>query len=395
MNKLRDKVSGIFAENNSISILVLITLATSVLATFIEFGAIKHVQLLIVVSLSYLAYSHLNRQGRKSLFNILFFSLFLWFVFSLLVVYRKPVFYKPFAITYFVNIYLSVLIGFIIVHFQINVKYLKLLYYIVALFFLFSFVVLDIPYFVLTGKASGAPLGIALMSLLIPILYLEYRDSQKISILPLLLQIMVLVFTSSRISLGYSLLLLTSALFIYVKSNTRNLIIRIFEYSMLGIMLVMNVYLVASNSTLSVFEKFQEMSMDTHGREDIWDLYFNNFTIIDLFTGKNVVVPFYDFDSFPNPHNSWIQLHSLLGIIGIFFMFFLLWITFVYFRKRLFYSLIIISLILLGFFNTIFFFYPTDWALYIFMFEYFRTKGEKQKSLSRCRSIRKLAVQQI
>ena len=377
MNKPRQREVDITAKSIGISVLVLIALVTTVLGNLIEIEASKYVLLMVAIGLSLVVYPQTKRETRKKFFLTLYFSVFLWIVFSLLVVYREPFFYKPFAITNLISIYLGVLIGFIFVYFRVNVSYIKTLYYIVTFFFIVSFVLFGMSFYVLTGKASGAPLGLALMSLIIPIIYLEYRDSHKISFLPLVLQVMVLLFVSSRISLGYSLLLLVSSLFVIVKSSAKNFLVRVVEYSLLGLMLFFVIYLVSSNSSLDVITKFQDMSTDTHGREDIWELYFNNFTIRDFFYGKNVVVPFYDWDNFPNPHNSWIQLHSLLGFVGVLFMSFLIWMLFVFLRKNIYYSLVIVSLILLGFFNTIFFFYPTDWALYIFIFEYFRIKREK------------------
>ena len=216
------------------------------------------------------------------------------------------------------------------------------------------------------------------MSLIIPILYIEYRDENKISVLPLIVQSFIFLFLASRTTLGYSLLLLLTAFYTFIKSKSRNLLVRLLGYAIIALIIGATAYIIVSNnSSLAIIEKFEDKGTESNGRELIWANYFYNFKFQDLIWGRDVEVPFYAVTDFQNAHNTWIQLHSQVGVLAFIHILFFLSMIIHYIRKEPFYSFLLLSLLLLSFFNHVFFFKLTDWAIYLFFFEYIWVKRRK------------------
>ena len=183
----------------------------------------------------------------------------------------------------------------------------------------------------------------------------------------------VALFIDSRTGLGTSALLLVFALLIGVLSSRKNSE-RILTALALGAVFIAAIYMVFINvSDFGSVSRTLEYGTDLTGRGNIWDVYFYDFTLQDIIYGRNII----GFNEGPwqNAHNSFIQLHSSVGIIGVIIMLIGIRVFLFYLKRELFFSLVMACLFFFAFFNAVFFFYVHDWCVYIFFFEFLRVRG--------------------
>lgn len=212
-------------------------------------------------------------------------------------------------------------VALIIGSYNLNAKLLLILFYGVAIFFV---------YCMMQGIAAddvlsiGSENNISVYLLLLVCLYFySIRKKNQLPYIPILLTLVITLWSASRgglISVG--LLLVGASLYNYTQIKGRkNLIIFLIILALFSCFFGIDSF----NSLLEPMEtKFRNYGAESL-RFLIWNDYFNSalndpiqFVFgVKIFNFSNVWLSHYG-----NPHNSFLTLHANFGMLGVFFVFF-------------------------------------------------------------------------
>lgn len=370
MMRTTNKENTLSINENCLTIVAVTVMLGSV---FARFGATKeysYIMLLGVLSISFMIFYRLRANLKKRLILVLLVSVFLWAIKSSFIILRNDKL-PPFLPLDFVNIIVGLLMAFYFVYYPVNLKYLKLLYYSCVTYFLFLFIIMgEIDISSITEKASGVSVITITIALIVPILYLEYRNLNRISFLPVFSQWVLSLFVLSRAGFIACTMLLCFVLY-FGTMSIKNSFFRNTVFLILFFVFAITVYYLFDNeANLGVISKFHERGSDLYGRDMIWNMYFKDFGFQDILIGRAIIGV--NEGAWQNAHNSWIQLHSSLGIVGILFILIGIRLFYYFFRNELLYALIMLVLVVYSFLNMVFFHTVQDWCVYIFFFEYLR-----------------------
>lgn len=255
---------------------------------------------------------------------------------------------------------------FLLSNFRINIFSLKLVLYLIILFFYYQYFIIGTDSYGIMGGFSGAINTVVLLSIAITIQVIDYRDNKKIAILPAILIVPIAILSWNRTGLVTSLLYLIVVLYVgSYHMKKRNLRPWLYFFITTLIVFVVVKYWNLFLET-DIYEKIEEHGVQMTGRDVIWAAYFKNFGIIQFFLGR-AIDSNHLLAGFDNAHNSFIFLHAQTGIWGIVFMVILLkWIR-EYLKGNLFIFLLFVILIFRSFFDMMFFFHAYDFAFFIFI----------------------------
>jgi len=319
-------------------------------------------------------YIDATKNVRRRLVGLFLFSVFLWIVQSELIKYRhSPL--VPYAPTGLASIFPGLIMGYVFVGYYNNTRLLKTtMYCILAYFFLFVVILRDHTFLMnLSEKTSSVGILVLTFALIIPVMYLEYRDERKISLLPLLMQLVISFFLESRAGLGACVVLVGLALLVGAHSIQQKGR-RYSAYFLIGAVAVVVITTVLANmASYAGVAKTMDQGVDLTGRAVIWANYFAGFSFRDLIFGKDII-GINDGD-WQNAHNSWIQLHSAVGLIGVIIMVVYLRILIYNIKHDLLLAAIMFVMVFFSFFNKVYFFSAFDWCVYIFYFDYLRKRN--------------------
>lgn len=243
---------------------------------------------------------------------------------------------------------------------------LYLAYYLVVLFFYYQYFVNGVESYGVLDKQSGAINTIILLSFSIAIQVVDYRDNQRIALLPSIVILPIAVMSWNRTGLIASIIYILAVSFIGTsriqKKNIR--LVLFFFITVFFTVLVLLFYSWFQNSM--IFAKFQQQGFDT-ARTQIWNDYFSSFGVMEVFFGKAIDETHLLLGNFTNPHNSFIMLHSQTGIVGIVFIIIVVKTLIEYWGKNKLVFMLFLVLVLRCFFDMAFFFQPYDFAFYLFV----------------------------
>ena len=275
-------------------------------------------------------------------------------------------------------------VALIISSYNLNAKLLLMLFYGVAIFF---------GWFMVQGIAADAVLSIGsennisvYLLLLLCLYFYSIREKNQLPYFPILLTLIITLWSASRSGLiSAGLLLLGAALYNYTQIKGRkNLIVFV-------IILAFFSYFVSSDSFNSLLEPM-ETKFRNYGTESlrslIWDDYFNSafsdpiqFVFgVKIFNYSNVWLSHYG-----NPHNSFLNLHANFGLLGVFFVFFcfLKKIAKVLAQRDFILMVILVTLISRSFFDWTAFSGPYDIFYFAILLTSFSKNDFKDKYLYR------------
>lgn len=275
-------------------------------------------------------------------------------------------------------------VALIISSYNLNAKLLLMLFYGVAIFFC---------WFMVQGIAADAVLSIGsennisvYLLLLLCLYFYSIREKNQLPYFPILLTLIITLWSASRSGLiSAGLLLLGASLYNYTQIKGRkNLIVFV-------IILAFFSYFVSSDSFNSLLEPM-ETKFRNYGTESlrslIWDDYFNSafsdpiqFVFgVKIFNYSNVWLSHYG-----NPHNSFLNLHANFGLLGVFFVFFCFLKKFakVLAQRDFILMVILVTLISRSFFDWTAFSGPYDIFYFAILLTSFSKNDFKDKHLYR------------
>lgn len=120
------------------------------------------------------------------------------------------------------------------------------------------------------------------------------------------------------------------------------------------------------------------------GRLEIWENYINHIHLKEFFIGINIYeLPWKEGEAYMfNTHNSFIALHSRMGITGVFLFIFLIFLVFFYFyRGEIINSLLLVVILLRWFFDEGLFFESWDFIVYYLIIRFFTFHNMKTRRI--------------
>ena len=245
---------------------------------------------------------------------------------------------------------------------------IKVAFLIISLYFAYTLFIEGLETTEIFTYSAGGMIGTTLLSLAIAIQYLEYRENNRIPILPSVITLLLSTFSYSRASIVCALVYFLVVLFF----STRNINNRFFRYIPFIIIVGAIAYFLVKNweliETLDMYEKFERKGVETDGRGDIWSAYIGSLDIGSFIFGKTLdqthMIMGHD-----NPHNIIIRLHSQFGILAFMFYYKIILAFIRLLRKNPFISFLLFAMVLRGMFDIAYFFGDFDYIILAIIFE--------------------------
>lgn len=259
-------------------------------------------------------------------------------------------------------------IAYIIATKTTSVGLFKLLFYGVSLYFLILCFVMRVDTLSIFSHAAGGMMGTIVICFAFLVHYIEYRESKKITILPCIIVLSLSIYSLSRASLLSASVYFATVIFFVTRGIRRKYLRNIF---LLVVIFLLSFFIVQSWNYISSWEmyaRFEKEGFSLSGRENIWLSYINDLSIASLFIGRTID-EFHQLAGFVNPHNSFIAIHSQIGIFAIVVYFFVIRAIVSLLKKNPFVAIMLVCLCLRCFFDSPFFFNDYDFLMYILIFE--------------------------
>lgn len=256
---------------------------------------------------------------------------------------------------------------------------IKVVFLLISIYLAYLLLVLGVETTEIFSDSAGGMIGTTLLSIAVLIQFVEYRDNNKIPILPSLITLFLCIFSYSRASILCALVYFLAVLF-FATRNINNRLLRDIPFI---IILSAIVYFVVENweliETLDMYEKFERKGIEADGRGDIWMAYLGNLDLGSFFFGRTLDHE-HKILGFDNPHNIIIRLHSQFGILSFLVYYFIVVAVIKLFKKNPFVSFLLGTLVLRGMFDIAYFFDVYDYIILALIFEKY-LKIEKIKSV--------------
>lgn len=317
-----------------------------------------------------LATSHINwNDNNKRQIISLIVVVFIAWVFNVISVFAQSG-ENPLRLVTLLYMLYAILVSFVLLNKRVSLIPLKITFYLTAFYFYYQCVILEVLADELFMFSAGGMMASILFSISIPIQLLDYRNNGRVSIIPPIVVFIVSIYSISRTALICSILFLLINLLVISFGNKK---LRILGLLFLVIVVFVSYKWILQSlddiSALEIYNKFEYMGMDSSSREDIWKVYFNDLDLGTFFLGRNVDKTHLIL-GFANTHNSFIQLHSQIGILSFIFIFYFIKSCIYYIRKDIYVFGLLLVLVLRCSFDTLFFFNIYDFAIIIFMLNY-------------------------
>lgn len=244
-----------------------------------------------------------------------------------------------------------------------------LVYYIIILFFYYQYFYLQIDTYGVMRRESGAINTIILLTLAVVLQAIDYRDNNRIPVLPSLLILPISIMSWNRTGFFMSLLYIVTVFYVgasKIKIRKHRIGIYIIV-SIISVFFIVRYYNWFSNSSL--MQKFDQygVGLESTGRTSIWNAYFTDFGFFQAIFGKPIDDSHQLLGSYTNPHNSFIMLHAQTGLMAFVIIFLMLKKLSQYWKSDKFIFFLFLVIIIRSFFDLSFFFRPYDYAFYFFM----------------------------
>lgn len=258
--------------------------------------------------------------------------------------------------------------AYIMVTRRISLFPIKVAFLLISLYFAYTLLVLGIETTEIFSDSAGGMIGTTLLSVAIVIQYIDYRDNNKIPILPSIITLFLCVFSYSRASIVCALLYFVAVLFFSTR-NLKNIFLRYIPFILivctLAYFLIQNWELI---ETLDMYEKFERKGVETDGRGDIWSAYLNNLDFGSVLFGITLDHE-HRIMGFDNPHNIIIRLHSQFGLIAFVIYYFIIKALVLLIKKNPFIACLLFAMVLRGMFDIAYFFDVYDYIILAIIFE--------------------------
>lgn len=314
-----------------------------------------------------ISYKELFRATHKGLTKVVFtiIGLWIWCVFLAVIQGAE----KPLRLEVLERLIYVIILTFMLCKLKLPLLPLKVCLYLILAFFYYQYFILNITSYGINGAESGAVNTVVLLSVSITIQVLDYRDNHAIALLPSILIVPIAAMSWNRTGFIVSLLYVVTVFFIgnshIKKKNNRYF----FFFLSIAVLALLVVRYYGWFSETSIYSKFESNALDNTARSTIWASYFSTFGLVQFIIGRAIDNSHPLIDGFINPHNSYIMLHSQVGVLAVIFFVVMIKRFWLYFKKDKFVFFMFLVLFVRGFFDMAFFFQPFDYAIFLFMFD--------------------------
>lgn len=369
-------------------------LATIIIVLYFMFFLINQVSsvslnniILIIGMSSYLLLvnqSNITIKKRYLLIILWFFVLFFLLMMSMVVVGNISSIYDLLSILQYFGIAL------LLINFKLNLRIIKISFYLNVIFFLYHILIQSNPNEIL--KASRNMISVIMIAQL-SLLYIACQKNGKIfTYFPALLAFLISFWAIGRSGILTTGIIIIGVLIITLSQNKKKKVL-IVNSIVIFIILISIMLPTVSNKIFSLFsENYQviyqrtvTVGLQDDGRKTIIDNYLN-----DMFTNREYFlfgVPYKNNSVYQlfnnNLHNSYLKAHSIFGLFGIIFIFWKSIQSIInYFKERNFLYLILLIAILIRIAtDTVAFFGILDPIIYYLFFSYYKEKNIYRESI--------------
>ena len=208
---------------------------------------------------------------------------------------------------------------------------------------------------------------------------IEYINSKKLSVLPVLLLVILSIWAVGRAGIIASIAYLIFIMYYTIKDKKLWLKIGSVAGIFIFGMMTYTMYQAEINNIIDIyFRKFSEENSIDYSedpRMEFVKIYLNNMNPLTFFFGYNYdSEPYFLFWS-KNPHNSFIRAHSFFGFLSFpFFLFLFLRLIKMIRKKEIFFFAVLILLLFRANMDSFFFFGPYDFIVFFLLLYGFQSK---------------------
>lgn len=362
----------LFNKENKNFWLPSIFIAIGVIIGFLNAITPSPIKLVLSVICAFVALSVSNVKWDKKNTNyfsmLILLALIVW-LFNVVSVFAQSG-ENPLRLATLLYMIYALVVSFILTNNRISLVPLRITFYYIAFYFYYQCVVKQISPDELFMFSTGGMMSSILFSIAIPIQFLEYRWEGKVSIIPPIIIVVLSITSISRTALICSLVYLLVNLILLSFGNKKFRFWGIFIF--IGVIFFSYKWILQyweELSSLEIYNKFEYMGMDTSAREDIWLTYIKELNFFTFFFGRNVDKT-HTILGFANTHNSFIQLHSQIGILSLAFIIYFIKVCLYYIKNDIYAFGLLLVLLLRCSFDTLFFFNIYDFAIIVFLLQY-------------------------
>lgn len=320
-----------------------------------------------------------NKKEKEHLITLIVCVFIAWFFNVISVIAQSGE--NPLRLATLLYMLYAIIVTVVLTHNKVSLIPLKVTFYLIAFYFYYQCVVLEVLADELFMFSAGGMMSSILFSIAIPIQLFDYRWNRRVTIIPPIVILLVSVYSISRTALICAVIYFALNLLVISFGNKRRIFWGIL---FIAIVIVLGYRWVFQSldelSALDIYNKFEYMGMDTSGRDKIWGAYLKELDIATFILGRNVDKT-HMIIGFANTHNSFIQMHSQIGILSFAFLFYFLKTCVYYIKNDVYLFGLLMILVLRCSFDSLFFFNIYDFAILVFMLDYKGLDGSKDNSI--------------
>jgi hypothetical protein len=230
--------------------------------------------------------------------------------------------------------------------------------------------------------SSRNSISIVVIFSCIALYVVSITNDKKIDIFPALIALIISIWAVGRSGIIASSVMLVGLLAFMGHKNKKYYFL-IIVVSIFGYLIVDQVFASFVNYIIpdNAINKFATDGLET-GRDQIWGHYFNNLNLYTIVFGSDIRVDSYMQDWYYNYHNSYIRLHSFVGLFSfVYIVLILLSSTYLYRRNRILFILFAAALIRMST-DTSNFFTQYDFVPFYFIFIYLANSKNNNKIIN-------------
>ena len=230
------------------------------------------------------------------------------------------------------------------------------------------------PNFILDNKSQNMVSFYFMLFVILFYIYDNRKGSLLISLLPSIFMVVLSLLMYGRSGIIVSIVLLLGVFYFYLRSSS--IFKKILIY-LIGLLIAVYFTLSFSGFIEEGLSRFNREGTSLTGRAELWSTYFslieNNFTFFFIGVPLDADYLFVRYDR--NFHNSFLSLHSYLGVFS---MAFLLYVLFCLFNQKndLFLRFLLLVLLVRGFSDQLFFLNFNDYIIFLIL-SFFAFKSKK------------------
>lgn len=250
---------------------------------------------------------------------------------------------------------------------KMNIKILKIFFYVSVSVFIYLCFYEQISLTELFQYSSGGLMSSILLAYALFIQGLDYIENRRIDCIMPVFIIILSIYALSRAGFLCSLLYFFLVVCL-VFSSLRKIWVKGTFLTIVILFVIMSIpYIIDYLDYSDMMMKIESKGADLDHRDEFWKWYFSNVDFYSFFTGVDYHAHLHSMGFNDNIHNSFIQLHGEIGLLGIFLMIYMIKRVVFFIRKDIILSFFFIILLLRGLADTTYFFTYLDFVVFYYL----------------------------